>query len=117
MENNLLRENARYTYTFNCVKCGEESLSHYAFQKYCEKHSSNSVGKTGNKRLRFKILERDGFKCNYCGRNPREHDTVLHVDHIIPLAKGGSSEESNLVTACIDCNQGKANLKYQIQLI
>lgn len=31
----------------------------------------------------------------------------LHVDHIMPISKGGKTEPSNLRTLCIDCNLGK----------
>lgn len=58
-----------------------------------------------SKKLRFKILERDGFCCVYCGAKPP--DCVLHVDHKIPVSKGGNNDESNLVAACSDCNSGK----------
>lgn len=54
---------------------------------------------------RFKVFQRDGFRCQYCGRTPPA--VVLQVDHIIPVAEGGGNEESNLVTACSDCNHGK----------
>lgn len=56
-------------------------------------------------RLRFRILERDGFRCRYCGKSAAA--AQLHVDHVKPLAAGGLDEESNLVTACSDCNLGK----------
>jgi len=58
-------------------------------------------------RLRFVILNRDGFRCRYCGATPGE--TGLHVDHIVPASAGGTCDESNLVTACVDCNLGKSN--------
>jgi hypothetical protein len=58
------------------------------------------------KRLRFSIFARDNFTCRYCGR---QSDSVeLQVDHLIPVCKGGTNDESNLVTACVPCNQGKA---------
>lgn len=57
--------------------------------------------------LRFAVFRRDAFKCSYCGR--RSPDVVLHVDHIIPVAKGGPDDVMNLVTACVDCNRGKAD--------
>lgn len=33
---------------------------------------------------------------------------ILHIDHIIPVSKGGQDEIENLLTACADCNLGKA---------
>ncbi len=60
-------------------------------------------------RLRFSVLERDGFCCQYCGRSPKEDGVKLVVDHIIPISKGGTNEMSNLITACGDCNRGKSD--------
>lgn len=56
-------------------------------------------------KLRYRILKRDNFQCVICGRRPPEVE--LCVDHIIPVAKGGKSEEKNLRTLCKDCNLGK----------
>lgn len=56
-------------------------------------------------RKRFEILKRDGFACHYCGR--RAPAAMLHVDHIVARANGGTDDEDNLITACIRCNLGK----------
>jgi hypothetical protein len=58
-----------------------------------------------SKRLRFEVLARDGFRCQYCGLG--SNATGLHIDHVIAVANGGSNERDNLITACIDCNLGK----------
>lgn len=63
---------------------------------------------TISKRLRFAILERDGFTCRYCGRRPP--DVTLEVDHVAPKSRGGSNHPSNLVAACYECNRGKRDL-------
>lgn len=55
--------------------------------------------------LRFKILKRDNFTCQYCGA--KAPDVVLEIDHIRPVSKGGDNRESNLITACFNCNKGK----------
>lgn len=55
--------------------------------------------------LRFQVLSRDNFTCQYCGRKPPE--VRLEVDHKDPRANGGSHKKENLTTACVDCNQGK----------
>lgn len=54
---------------------------------------------------RFEVFKRDRFKCVYCGA--ATPSVVLEVDHVIPIAEGGSNDISNLVTACKPCNQGK----------
>ena len=58
-----------------------------------------------SKRLRFEIFKRDGFRCIYCGATPVEEP--LHVDHVTPVAEGGTNDVANLVTACSACNLGK----------
>ena len=58
--------------------------------------------------LRWKILERDEFTCQYCGQ--KAPDAHLEVDHILPRAEGGEDIEDNLVTACFACNRGKSAL-------
>ncbi|SUI98046.1 HNH endonuclease [Sphingobacterium multivorum] len=58
-----------------------------------------------SKKIRFEVFKRDRFTCQYCGAKAPE--TVLNVDHIEPVAKGGSDEILNLITSCFDCNNGK----------
>jgi hypothetical protein len=57
--------------------------------------------------IRFDVFQRDGFRCRYCGRSPKE-GVFLEADHVIPRSAGGSDDMSNLVTACWDCNRGKS---------
>jgi 5-methylcytosine-specific restriction endonuclease McrA len=60
--------------------------------------------------LRFKVLQRDRFKCVLCGDCPaRNEECVLHVDHVIPWSKGGKTREDNLRTLCATCNIGRGN--------
>jgi hypothetical protein len=63
--------------------------------------------KSLTKKLRFEVFKRDSFVCQYCGK--KAPDAVLVVDHIHPVAKGGSNDLMNLVTSCEECNQGKSD--------
>ena len=47
-----------------------------------------------SKRTRFEVLKRDSFACQYCGA--AAPDAYLHVDHIIPVSKGGTDDPTNL---------------------
>lgn len=58
-----------------------------------------------SKKLRFDVFKRDGFACMYCGAHPPA--VLLEVDHIHPVAEGGTNDIDNLVTACENCNRGK----------
>jgi hypothetical protein len=60
-----------------------------------------------SKRLRFEIFRRDSHTCRYCGATAP--GTPLRVDHIVPVALGGTDHPSNLVTACEPCNSGKTS--------
>jgi len=58
-----------------------------------------------SKKLRFEVLKRDAFTCQYCGE--KAPDVILHVDHIKSVVTGGDGEIINLITACSTCNLGK----------
>ena len=57
-------------------------------------------------RLRHKVFQRDGYRCVECGASNEE--TTLHVDHIKPVAKGGTNNINNLQTLCKKCNLAKS---------
>jgi hypothetical protein len=59
-----------------------------------------------SKGTRFKVFTRDEFTCVYCGR--KAPFVRLEVDHRVPRCAGGGDSFGNLVTACWDCNRGKA---------
>lgn len=56
--------------------------------------------------LRYDIMQRDGFRCVLCGSKASD-DIRLHVDHVIPVSKGGKTVKNNLRTLCQSCNLGK----------
>lgn len=65
------------------------------------------------KRTRFEVLRRDNHSCRYCHAT----DSPLTVDHVLPVALGGSDDPSNLVAACKDCNAGKSSTSPTEQLV
>jgi len=65
--------------------------------------------KTVSKRTRFDVFKRDKFTCQYCGE--KAPDVVLQVDHVHPVAEGGTNEILNLITSCAGCNGGKGAKK------
>lgn len=60
-------------------------------------------------KTRFAVFTRDSFRCVYCGA--RAPDVQLHVDHVKPVALGGTDDIANLATACADCNHGKSDTR------
>ena len=62
------------------------------------------------KKLREFIKTRDNYTCCTCGNSTHvEPNLLLEIDHIIPVSKGGQTEEMNLQTLCWKCNRAKSN--------
>lgn len=62
-------------------------------------------------RLRWRVLNRDSFRCCSCGKSPAmELGVILHIDHILAWSKGGLTNEENLQTLCDRCNLGKSDI-------
>jgi len=53
----------------------------------------------GYRELRMKILERDGWRCQQCGRRSQ-----LEVHHTYRRSRGGSDSQDNLITLCRTCH-------------
>lgn len=61
-----------------------------------------------NDEIRYNVLKRDNYTCQICGITAND-GAKLHVDHIVPVSKGGKTVMSNLQTLCDRCNIGKSN--------
>lgn len=53
------------------------------------------------------ILQMQSGRCAYCPRAIKIETGQFHVDHIIPVAKGGIDQRRNLQITCIPCNSRK----------
>lgn len=69
----------------------------------------NALGKYTGDDIKRMYDEQEG-QCIYCGiRLYLDIPKDVHVDHIIPLSKGGTNYPENLYLACGECNQSKNN--------
>src|ERR1700747_3286 len=62
------------------------------------------------------ILERDDYRCQYCGLDGRasfESALVMRVDFVVPRAKKGKKDPANLVACCSPCNTIKGTRVYK----
>ena len=62
-----------------------------------------------------KILERDRYRCQYCGLDGLtsfENSLIMTVDFVLPRARKGGKDPENLVTACRPCNRIKGKLVF-----
>lgn len=96
--------------TYNTVQCLNRAA---AIRRQWERQNTEEMRRLRERalmtdKLRYKILKRDGFRCQICGRSA-EDGVKLHIDHIIPVSKGGKTVESNLRVLCEDCNLGKGD--------
>ena len=51
------------------------------------------------RRLRLRIFERDGYRCQLCGKHGH-----LECDHIVAREDGGDDRPDNLRTLCRSCH-------------
>ncbi len=58
-------------------------------------------------RTKVRVVRRDNYTCQHCGKHLQDYE--VEFDHIIPLSKGGSSDEHNIRLTCHDCNQDKSD--------
>lgn len=56
--------------------------------------------------LRMQIMERDNYTCQICGKYMPDGNDI-HIDHIIPIARGGKTVPDNLQVLCSHCNLSK----------
>ncbi len=108
-----------------CEYCWETFEPHQYNQKYCsheccrkEQNRKSVIAKKQSLidgsggaylKIRFTVLRRDNFTCQYCGRSV-QNGAILHIDHIQPKAHGGKLTLDNLITSCFDCNLGKRDI-------
>ncbi len=57
--------------------------------------------------LRYEVMKRDRGKCQWCSR--QAPDVVIHLDHIVPVSKGGETTLENLQLLCAEDNLAKSD--------
>lgn len=91
-----------------CASCGrvlgdvDFSLCPYCGEQLSEREGRQPIPD----RVRHEVFKRDGYRCRECGAS-RDEGATLEIDHIIPVANGGTNDIDNLQTLCKKCNRGK----------
>ena len=65
------------------------------------------IGRYIPRHIIIRVVRRDNNQCQVCGKILK--DDEIEFDHIIPISKGGSTEEHNLRLTCFKCNRDKSN--------
>lgn len=61
---------------------------------------TTNTRKSISKKIRFEIFKRDKFTCQFCGNSAP--NSILEIDHLNPVSKGGNNSILNLITSCYD---------------
>lgn len=98
-------DNKKYLAVVNFVKHQDPHYKEKASEIPAPDGHSNQIKAVGVTRSqRERILERDNYSCQHCGA--KSH---LSIDHILPVSRGGTSEDENLQVLCMSCNTSKGN--------
>lgn len=100
-----------------CSYCNKIFYTRNPKQRYCGVTCRLKMPiKASDNTLRWKVLNRDNFRCQYCGKTPQDGIKLI-VDHITPRVKGGMTTLDNLATACADCNSHKTgnSLEHEVE--
>lgn len=107
-----------------CPCCGESFITLQPEGRYCSLRCQRRAGKDRRRAVqrdayvapvnRRAIFERDGWRCQLCGVDVQRETVVPQpwapvVDHVVPLAKGGTHEPANAQTAHYLCNSIKSD--------
>lgn len=87
------------------------------FREYNNRNIEKTREKVNNRRARLanalvervsrvEIFKREGGKCFHCGKKLDSH---WHLDHLIPLSKGGLHCWTNVAASCPSCNIKRSN--------
>ena len=101
-----------------CCVC-ETSIQESRRRRYCSDRCRDVAYATQElynwKNVRAKVLERDGYECQRCGKNREKlgedfNESLFHVDHKKPVSEGGAMfDPSNLQVLCKSCNLEKSD--------
>ena len=86
--------------------CMDKALQEIGYETTRENYFSKEQRKLMTKELRHKVIVRDNYTCQICGKYMPD-EVGLHVDHIVAIKNGGKTVESNLQVLCDKCNLGK----------
>lgn len=103
--NNSIRE---FSCGYQWLENLDKELSRIGYECNLSDYESKNQRKLMTKDLRKQIMERDNYTCQRCGKYMPD-EVGLHIDHIVPIKRGGKSVPSNLQVLCSKCNGKKSD--------
>lgn len=83
-------------------------LEKIGFKRTLREHHVKRQRKLVTQAVRKRIMIRDHYTCQIC-RKYMPNGVGIHIDHIIPVSKGGMTVDSNLRVLCARCNGSKSD--------
>lgn len=102
------QEVCRKRYTHDGISGKYNQLEAIGFEANLSDYHSKNQRKLMTKEMRRKVMERDNYTCQCCGKYMPD-EVGLQIDHVVPVSKGGKTVLSNLQVLCSKCNGSKSN--------
>jgi HNH endonuclease len=90
-----------------CTAYGHICPVVFVFEDGTETPDHRRVSRYISFKTKVRVIRRDNYTCQHCSKHLRDNE--VEFDHIIPIAKGGSSEEHNIRLTCFACNRDKSD--------
>ena len=90
----------------SCTVFGHMCPVFFVNEPFTETKNKRRLGRNIPRSIMLRVVRRDNNQCQVCGQILK--DDEIEFDHIIPVAKGGSTEEHNLRLTCFECNRNKS---------
>lgn len=95
-----------------------------AWQLHYMKHDRSRINWRSSRlglELLWALAEAQNWRCCYCGVHmtadgPTSYHRHATLEHVIPLARGGSDHPDNMVAACFWCNQERGHVPIHLYL-
>lgn len=104
----VTQEEQRFSYSYDYLKERYQKLENINHECTLNEYHCENQRKLMTRSLREQIMKRDNYTCQSCGKYMPD-EVGLHIDHIIPVSKGGKTVASNLQVLCSKCNGSKSN--------
>lgn len=93
---------------FDWLEKRHRKLEEIGYEATLNDYNARDQRKLMTRKLREKIMKRDNYTCQICGKYMPD-EVGLQIDHIIPVSRGGKTVESNLRVLCNKCNAKKGS--------
>ena len=89
----------------SCREFGHLCPAYFVSESFTETSTGRNRSRSIPHSTIIRVARRDNNTCQICGKILLDRD--IEIDHINPVSRGGTSDESNLRVTCLDCNRKK----------